>query len=91
MAPETKEAKRDPRAWDSLTPPLADFLLEAISSMGFARMTYAHPPRSLKEQFLTIELQSCTSSYNSTGMYDKRLFPIALLILSDSFQLIKMS
>ena len=41
MAPETKTpaAKKDPRAWDALTPPLAEWILDAISSMGFARMT----------------------------------------------------
>jgi ATP-dependent RNA helicase DDX55/SPB4 len=38
MAP-TAENKKDPRAWDALTPPLAEWLLGAISSMGFARMT----------------------------------------------------
>lgn len=30
---------KDPRAWNALTPPLADWILDAISSMGFARMT----------------------------------------------------
>lgn len=92
MAPEIKEAKRDPRAWDSLTPPLADFLLEAISSMGFARMTYANPLWPLKEQFLTIEFQSCTSGYNSTGMCGKYANSSShpLLTLHGSFLPIKM-
>jgi len=31
--------KKDPRAWDALTPPLAEWILDAISSMAFARMT----------------------------------------------------
>ncbi len=31
--------KKDPRAWDALTPPLADWILDATSSMGFSRMT----------------------------------------------------
>jgi superfamily II DNA/RNA helicase len=41
MAPtEPKTAtKQDPRAWEALTPPLAEWILDAISSMGFARMT----------------------------------------------------
>ncbi|KAI2602295.1 ATP-dependent rRNA helicase spb4 [Hypoxylon sp. NC1633] len=39
MAPETKTAKKDPRAWDALTPPLAEWILDAVSSMGFARAT----------------------------------------------------
>jgi len=38
MAPIDRE-KRDPRAWDALTPSLAEWILEAISSMGFPKMT----------------------------------------------------
>jgi hypothetical protein len=38
MAPES-DKKKDPRAWDALTPPLAEWLLDAITAMGFARMT----------------------------------------------------
>ncbi|OTB04906.1 hypothetical protein M426DRAFT_57981 [Hypoxylon sp. CI-4A] len=39
MAPEVKPTKKDPRAWDALTPPLAEWILDAVSSMGFARAT----------------------------------------------------
>ena len=40
MTVDTKRApKRDPRAWDALTPPLAEWILNAVSSMGFSRMT----------------------------------------------------
>ncbi|KAI8962022.1 ATP-dependent rRNA helicase spb4 [Daldinia sp. FL1419] len=39
MAAEAKTAKKDPRAWDALTPPLAEWILDAVSSMGFARAT----------------------------------------------------
>ncbi|KAI1800171.1 ATP-dependent rRNA helicase spb4 [Daldinia bambusicola] len=39
MAPEAKIVKKDPRAWDALTPPLAEWILDAVSSMGFARAT----------------------------------------------------
>lgn len=38
MAPEI-EKKKDPRAWDALTPSLAEWILDAIASMGFGRMT----------------------------------------------------
>ncbi len=38
MAPGDRE-KKDPRAWDALTPPLAEWILDAVSSMGFSRMT----------------------------------------------------
>ncbi|EKG16791.1 RNA helicase ATP-dependent DEAD-box conserved site [Macrophomina phaseolina MS6] len=36
MAPEKP---KNPRAWDALTPPLSEWVLDAISSMGFERMT----------------------------------------------------
>ncbi|KAK2629938.1 hypothetical protein QTJ16_000758 [Diplocarpon rosae] len=38
MAPAV-DKKNDPRAWDALTPPLAEWVLDAITAMGFARMT----------------------------------------------------
>lgn len=38
MAPN-HDQKKDPRAWDALTPPLAEWILDAIASMGFGRMT----------------------------------------------------
>ena len=38
MTPEAAERK-DPRAWDGLTPPLAEWILDAIAAMGFERMT----------------------------------------------------
>lgn len=38
MAP-TADPKKDPRAWDALTPPLAEWIIDAITAMGFARMT----------------------------------------------------
>lgn len=38
MAPES-DKKRDPRAWDALTPPLTEWILDAIAAMGFGRMT----------------------------------------------------
>ncbi|KAJ5035622.1 uncharacterized protein L3040_008087 [Drepanopeziza brunnea f. sp. 'multigermtubi'] len=33
------DKKKDPRAWDALTPPLAEWIIDAINAMGFARMT----------------------------------------------------
>jgi len=36
MAPERKEV---PKAWEALTPPLSEWILNAVSSMGFERMT----------------------------------------------------
>ncbi|KAI9158601.1 ATP-dependent rRNA helicase SPB4 [Paramyrothecium foliicola] len=39
MAPGKVATKKDSRAWDALTPPLAQWILDAVSTMGFARMT----------------------------------------------------
>lgn len=36
---DKKEVKRDIRAWDALTPPLAEWILDYLSSSGFERMT----------------------------------------------------
>jgi ATP-dependent RNA helicase DDX55/SPB4 len=36
MAPERKEVTR---AWEGLTPPLSEWILDAIASMGFQKMT----------------------------------------------------
>ncbi|CZR58120.1 probable ATP-dependent rRNA helicase spb4 [Phialocephala subalpina] len=38
MAPDAA-TKKDPRAWDALTPPLAEWILDAIRAMGFGKMT----------------------------------------------------
>jgi superfamily II DNA/RNA helicase len=34
-----QRAEGSPRAWQALTPPLAEWILNAVSSMGFAKMT----------------------------------------------------
>lgn len=39
MASEKAVTRRNPRAWDSLTPPLAEWIVDAVSTMGFAQMT----------------------------------------------------
>ncbi|OAA46322.1 DEAD-like helicase [Metarhizium rileyi] len=39
MAPGKVASKRDPRSWDFLTPPLAEWIIDAVSTMGFSRMT----------------------------------------------------
>jgi ATP-dependent RNA helicase DDX55/SPB4 len=39
MTAADDDEKKGPRAWDSLTPPLAEWILDAISSMGLPRMT----------------------------------------------------
>ncbi|KAH7143696.1 P-loop containing nucleoside triphosphate hydrolase protein [Dactylonectria macrodidyma] len=39
MAPGQVEKKRSVRAWASLNPPLPDWILDAVSTMGFTQMT----------------------------------------------------
>lgn len=40
MAPgKIAPAKKNPRAWESLTPALPQWILDAVASMGFAQMT----------------------------------------------------
>ncbi|PNY26130.1 ATP-dependent rRNA helicase SPB4 [Tolypocladium capitatum] len=39
MAAGKVPSKRDPRSWGALTPPLAEWILDAVSTMGFSRMT----------------------------------------------------
>ncbi|KAM0264725.1 hypothetical protein ACHAQJ_000550 [Trichoderma viride] len=39
MPPGKVPVKRDPRAWGALTPPLAEWILDAVSSTGFKQMT----------------------------------------------------
>ncbi|KAH9907701.1 DEAD/DEAH box helicase [Xylariomycetidae sp. FL2044] len=39
MAPDLKDKRRDPRAWDALQPELADWVKDAVASMGFAKAT----------------------------------------------------
>ncbi|KAF7546704.1 hypothetical protein G7Z17_g8254 [Cylindrodendrum hubeiense] len=39
MASSKLEKKRSARAWDGLSPPLSEWILDAVSTMGFAQMT----------------------------------------------------
>lgn len=40
MATPSQSSKpQSTRAWEALTPPLAEWILDAVSSMGFKRMT----------------------------------------------------
>ncbi|UNI19892.1 RNA helicase [Purpureocillium takamizusanense] len=39
MAPGKVPAKKSLRAWDGLKPPLAEWVLDAVSTMGFSQMT----------------------------------------------------
>lgn len=37
--PRTKADTKDPRTWEALAPPLSPWVIEAVSSMRFSRMT----------------------------------------------------
>ncbi|KAK1761071.1 hypothetical protein QBC47DRAFT_20932 [Echria macrotheca] len=39
MAPDQQRARKTPRSWDALTPSLAQWILDYLSSMGFAHPT----------------------------------------------------
>lgn len=59
MAPGKVVAKRDPRAWGGLTPPLAEWILDAVSSMGFKQMTpvqAATLPQFLRNKDVVVEV-----------------------------------
>lgn len=69
MAPNDGD-KKDPRAWDALTPPLAEWILDAISANGFARMTPVQAstiPLFMGHKDVVVEvkfsLSKCMSSY----------------------------
>ena len=50
------------RAWDALTPPLAEWILDAVSSMGFRRMTPVQAstiPLFMSHKDVVVEVPSC--------------------------------
>jgi ATP-dependent RNA helicase DDX55/SPB4 len=66
MAPDRALAlAKDPRAWNSTIPPLAQWVLEAVSSMGFARMTpvQAHTlPNFMGNKDVVVEVRRIPAS-----------------------------
>jgi ATP-dependent RNA helicase DDX55/SPB4 len=58
MAPES-DKKKDPRAWDALTPALTEWILDAIAAMGFGKMTPVQAssiPLFLKNKDVVVEV-----------------------------------
>lgn len=54
--------KKDPRAWDALTPPLAEWVIDAINAMGFARMTPVQAstiPLFMGNKDVVVEVRVC--------------------------------
>lgn len=80
MAPEAqaasvKAAASASRAWDALTPPLAEWILDAVSSMGFKRYRNLKltPSGRHSEYMLTFESvqdDACPSQYD-TAVHEK--------------------
>ena len=59
MASES-DRKKDPRAWDALTPPLAEWILDAMAVTGFERMTPVQAstiPLFIKNKDVVVEVQ----------------------------------
>ena len=65
MAPTKVPMKRESRAWENLTPALADWILDAMTSMGFAQMTpvqAATLPHFLGNKDVVVEASSPCSN-----------------------------
>lgn len=74
MAPGKVPVKKDPRAWGALTPPLAEWILDAVSSMGFKQMTpvqAATMPLFLGNKDVVVEV-----SFLAFAFFHLRLFLI---------------
>jgi ATP-dependent RNA helicase DDX55/SPB4 len=61
--------RSNPRAWDALTPPLAEWILEAVSTMGFKRMTpvqAATMPHFLGNKDVVVEVGGAVEIHSRT-------------------------
>lgn len=73
MAPGKVQGRKSARAWDGLSPPLEDWILEAVSAMGFKQMTpvqAATIPHFLGNKDVVVEVRK-----NSRSLLDS--FPTA--------------
>lgn len=80
MAPGKVAApKRNPRAWDALTPPLTEWILDAVSTMGFKQMTpvqAATMPHFMGNKDVVVEV--CSGMKHQINKTDRnRLSPAA--------------
>jgi hypothetical protein len=65
------ENKKDPRAWDALTPSLAEWILDAISAMRFAKMTPVQAstiPLFMGNKDVVVEVRKPTETSNTELM-----------------------
>lgn len=67
MAPERQSAKAPgtalapSRAWEALTPPLAEWILEAVADMGYKRMTPVQAstiPEFMRNRDVVVEVRN---------------------------------
>lgn len=71
MAPGKVPVRRDPRAWDALTPRLAEWILDAVSSMGFKQMTpvqAATMPQFLGNKDVVVEVSLLSFCFLLCGL-----------------------
>jgi len=74
--PPDNDRKKDPRAWDALTPPLAEWVLDAITAMGFARMTPVQAstiPLFMGNKDVVVEVRASILSFEYTETHIIRL------------------
>ena len=67
--PPDNDRKKDPRAWDAMTPPLAEWVLDAITAMGFARMTPVQAstiPLFMGNKDVVVEVRASILSFEYT-------------------------
>nr|AKH04990.1 DEAD/DEAH box helicase [Epichloe sp. LpTG-2] len=72
MAPAKAALKRNPRGWDALTPPLAQWILDAVQTLGFPQMTpvqAATMPHFMGNKDVVVEVRSRIAFHgdNSAG------------------------
>lgn len=79
MAPEKVATKKNTRSWGALTPPLAEWILDAVSTMGFAQMTpvqAATMPHFMGNKDVVVEVRKSSYRYNRTNKTASLTFAI---------------
>lgn len=72
MAPGKVQPKKNARAWDGLSPALSPWVLDAVSTMGFAQMTpvqAATVPHFLGNKDVVVEVIHSPAIYNYSYVF----------------------
>ncbi|KAH8677828.1 P-loop containing nucleoside triphosphate hydrolase protein [Xylariales sp. PMI_506] len=77
MAPDAKPVRKD-RAWEALTPPLAEWILDAVASMGFTQMT---PVQAAVLPLFTTNKDVVVEAVTGSGKTLSYLIPVISRIL----------